>query len=105
MNLKTSHAVCAAAGDDLLEQMSRANRLAPTDPVGIPATTQENMQQRQQHQQQQQQTTASKVCLLGFLSIFPYHPIWDRVTPNVCVWVYVSGACRIPVCFTQKCKH
>ena len=71
MNLKTSPAVFAAAGDDLFEQMSRANRPAPTDPVGAPATTEENTQQQQEHQQQQ--TIITKVCLLGFLDIFPIH--------------------------------
>ena len=59
MNLKTS-VVFAAAGDDLFEQMSRANRPAVADPLGIPATTEENMQQGQQHQQQQQQATTTK---------------------------------------------
>ena len=72
MNLKTS-VVFAAAGYDLFEQMSRANRPAVADPVGIPATTEENMQQGQQHQQQQQQATTTKVCLLDFLEIFPNH--------------------------------
>ena len=70
MNQKTS-VVFAAAGDDLFEQMSRANRPAVADPVVIPATTEENMQQEQQHQQQQATTT--KVCLLDFLEIFPNH--------------------------------
>ena len=76
MNLKTS-VVFAVAGDDLFEQMSRANRPTVADPVGIPATTEENMQQEQQHQQQQQQATTTKVCLLGFLEIFPNHLYTD----------------------------